>query len=215
MPTRTFPPLPTHPDVEIRTNQRAWNGRFPLDVVRFRHRRFDGAMSAEKTWEVWRRGRAAAVLPYDPLADAVVLIEQFRLPALAAGIDPVMVELPAGLCDDGETPEITARREATEEMGIKVGVMRWIGSFLLTPGGSDERCELYVGRVQAPPADAAGIAGHAGMAAEHEDIRVRIWPATQAIEAALSGRIGNSVAAIGLLWLAAKHAALRDEWSNS
>ena len=52
-----------------------------------------------------------------------------------------------------------------------------IGGFLLTPGGADELCELFVGRVRAPPADADGVAGHAGMADEHEDIRVRVWPA--------------------------------------
>jgi ADP-ribose pyrophosphatase len=207
--------LPAHPDVEVRSEQRGWNGRFPLDVVRFRHRRFDGEWSGLKKWEVWRRGRAAAVLPYDPVADVVVLIEQFRLPALAAGLDPVLVELPAGLCDDGEAPETTARRETVEEMGLEVGALQRIGGFLLTPGGSDELCELYVGRVQAPPADADGIAGHAGMASEHEDIRVRVWPAAKAIEAALAGQFPNSVAAIGLLWLAARHAALREEWSKA
>ena len=215
MPPRSFPALSPHPDVDVISDQRVWNGRFPLDVVRFRHRRFDGATSGEKTWEVWRRGRASAVLPYDPVADAVVLIEQFRLPALVAGLDPVLVELPAGLCDDGETPEVTARRETAEEMSLQVGALRWIGSFLLTPGGSDELCELYAGRVRAPPADADGIAGHAGMAAENEDIRVRVWPAARAIEAALAGRINNSVAAIGLLWLAVRHAALREEWSKA
>jgi ADP-ribose pyrophosphatase len=81
------PPLPGHPDVEIESEQRVWNGRFPLDVVRFRHRRFDGCPSELRTWELWRRGRAAALLPYDPDTDAVVLMEQFRLPALAAGIE--------------------------------------------------------------------------------------------------------------------------------
>jgi len=50
-------------------------------VVKFRHRRFDGTMSGIRTWEVWRRGRASALLPYNPIADAVVLIEQFRFPA--------------------------------------------------------------------------------------------------------------------------------------
>jgi ADP-ribose pyrophosphatase len=215
MATRRFPSLPAHPDVEVSSDQRVWDGRFPLDVVRFRHRRFDGDWSGLKTWEVWRRGRAAAVLPYDPVADAVVLIEQFRLPALAAGLHPVLVELPAGLCDDGETPETTARRETVEEMGLQVGALQRIGGFLLTAGGSDETCELYVGRVQAPPADADGIAGHAGMASEHEDIRVRVWPAAKAIEAALGGQFTNSVAAIGLLWLAARHAALREEWSKA
>jgi ADP-ribose pyrophosphatase len=213
MPSRTYPPLRPHRDLTPLSEQRVWNGRFPLDVIRFRHRRFDGTQSGEKTWEVWRRGRAAAVLPYDPVADTVVLIEQFRLPALAAGIDPVLVELPAGLCDDGEAPETTARREAAEEMGLEIGTLKRIGGFLLTPGGADELCELYVGRVTSPSADAEGIAGHAGMADEHEDIRVRVWPAQRAIDAALVGKLTNSVTMIGLLWLATQRTALRKEWT--
>ncbi len=136
--SRPWPPAPSHRCARTRPDccfptQRVWNGRFPLDVVRFRHRRFDGAQSGEKTWEVWRRGRAAAVLPYDPVADVVVLIEQFRLPALVAGLDPVLVELPAGLCDDGETPETTARRETREEMGLEVGALRHIGAIPAHP----------------------------------------------------------------------------------
>src|SRR6476661_2677480 len=71
MASRSFPALPAYPGVDICSEQRVWSGRFPLDVVSFRHRRFDGAISGVKTWEVWRRGRAAAVLPYDPVADAV------------------------------------------------------------------------------------------------------------------------------------------------
>jgi ADP-ribose pyrophosphatase len=153
------------------------------------------------------------VLPYDPVVDAVVLIEQFRLPALVAGLDPILVELPAGLCDDGETPDVTARRETAEEIGIEVTTLRHIGAFLLTPGGADELCDLYVGRVTAPSVGADGIAGHAGMAEEHEDIRTRVWPAERAIETALAGRMSNSVTMIGLLWLASQRAALRKEWT--
>jgi ADP-ribose diphosphatase len=212
MPDRSFPKLPPHPDLELLSEQRVWSGRFPLDVVRFQHRRFDGAMTGEKTWEVWRRGRAAAVLPYDPAADAVVLIEQFRLPALMARVDPVLLELPAGLCDDGEAAEQTARREAMEEMGLAVGMLRRIGGFLLTPGGADELCELFVGRVSAPAAGPDGIVGHAGAADEHEDIRVRVLPADRAIASAVSGQLSNSVTMIGLLWLAAQRDALRKEW---
>ncbi|MDB5401812.1 MAG: nudF, partial [Rhodopila sp.] len=97
MSQRSTLPIPPHPDVVIESEQRVWSGRFPLDVVKFRHRRFDGTLSNTRTWELWRRGRAAALLPYDPIADALVLIEQFRFPALAAGVDPTLVELPAGL----------------------------------------------------------------------------------------------------------------------
>jgi len=213
MPPRTVPPLPAHPDVLIQSEKRVWSGRFPLDVVAFRHRRFDGTLSGVRTWELWRRGRAAALLPYDPRADAVVLIEQFRFPALAAGTDPVLVECPAGLCEDAETPEETIRREMQEEMRMATDRLEPIGTFLLSPGGCDERVVLFAGRVTAPATGADGIAWHAGEASENEDIRVRIWPAARAIEEALAGRMTNVVTSIGLLWLAAKRNWLRALWS--
>jgi ADP-ribose pyrophosphatase len=116
------------------------------------------------------------------------------------------------LRDGDETGESTARRETMEEMGLAVADLRRIGAFVLTPGGADEVCELFVGRVTAPPADAEGVAGHAGAVDEHEDIRVRVWQAQRAIAAAISGQMTNSVTTIGLLWLAAQRDTLRKEW---
>jgi ADP-ribose pyrophosphatase len=214
MPPRTPPPIPSHPDAVIVSQQRAWSGRFAVDLIQFRHRRFDGSMSEPRTWELWRRGRAVALVPYDPITDSVVLIEQFRLPALAAGIDPVLVELPAGLVEDGEAPETAMHRELHEEMRLRADRLERIGAFLLTAGGSDELLDLYVGRVSAPPAGPDGIVGHAGAEGEGEDIRTRVWPADKAIGLALSGAMPNSVTTIGLLWLAAKRNALRTQWSK-
>ena len=207
-----FAPLPSSPDLVIEDQHTAWSGRFALDVVRFRHRRFDGAMSGLRTWELFRRGRAAALLPYDPWTDQVVVIEQFRLPALAAGVAPVMVELPAGLCDGEETPEATIHRETQEEMGLSADRLVPIADVVLTPGGSDERCTLFAGRVRAPHAGPGGVAGQGGLADEHEDIRVRVIAADEAIGNALDGRYANSVTVIGLLWLAARRDRLRAEW---
>lgn len=212
MPERTIPPLPARPNVVVESQQRVWSGRFPLDVVKFRHRRFDGAMSGVRTWEVLRRGQASALLPYDPVADAVVLIEQFRFPALAAGVDPTLVELPAGLCEDNEDPADTIRREMLEEMSLAADRIERIGGFLLTAGGADEFCHLYAGRVAAPAADGEGIAGHGGETSENEDIRVRVWSADDAIEAAFAGLFTNSITAIGLFWLASKRDWLRQKW---
>ena len=213
-PPRRFPPLAAGPDLPICSERRVWDGRFPLDVVRFRHRRFDGALSGPRTWELWRRGRAAALLPYDPARDAVVLIEQFRLPALAAGIDPVLVELPAGLADPGEDAATTLTREAAEETGLVPDRLTRIGEVLLSPGGSDELCAVFAGRVAAPDPAADGLLGHAGLATEDEDICVRLWPAEAAIEAALAGRFANALTMLALLWLAARRPLLQAEWTD-
>ena len=211
-PGMPFDPLPSTLDVAVEQQNTVWSGRFAVDVVRFRHRRFDGRMSDPRTWELFRRGKAAALLPYDPWTDQVVLIEQFRLPAYAAGIGGIMTEVPAGLCDPGEMPEATAFRETQEEMHLMADRLTPVADVILTPGGSDERCLLFAGRVHAPAADEEGLAGQAGLASEQEDIRVRVHPAARAIDQAIAGQFANSVTMIALLWLAARREQLRAEW---
>jgi ADP-ribose pyrophosphatase len=217
-PTSSTPSFPSSPDVSIDQVETPWAGRFPLQVVHFRQRRFDGTMSAPRRWELWRRGRASAVLPYDPVLDMVVLIEQFRLPAFAAGLDPVMVEVAAGLIDGDETPEATILRESQEEMGLQVETLVRIGGFLLTPGGCDEHCTLFAGRVRLGEsgqdvATCGGTLGHGGLASEQEDIAVSAVPADEAIEKAIAGAYPNSVATIALLWLGLRRDWLREQWT--
>jgi len=203
------PAVTAGPDIEILSQSAPFSGRATLRLVTFRHRRFDHAWSAPITWELWQRGRAAAMLPYDPVSDCVVMIDQFRLPAYAAGFAGPMREIPAGLCEPGEDPEATMRREIVEEAGLTARRMHRIGAFVLSPGGSDETIEIYAGEVTAPP---LGVAGVHGLAAENEDIRVVVVPAEQAIAQALDGLLPNSVATIGLLWLAGRRALLRELW---
>ncbi len=209
MPSLAIPP---YDGLTITDLQTVWNGRFPLQRIVFQNRRFDGTISKPRTWELWRRGAAAAVLPYDPATDRIVTIEQFRLPALAAGMDPLMVEIPAGLAEPGEAPDSIATREAHEETGLAVDRLHRIGTFVLTPGGADENCTIFIGRVTVPATAADGLIGYGGLAAEQEDIRIRAVAATPAIEAALAGAYPNSVTTIALLWLAAKRDWLRREW---
>ncbi len=205
--------LPPNPDVSIESHETAWSGRFKVDVVRFRNRRFDGQMSKVRTWELFVRGRAAAVLPYDPHTDQVVLIEQFRLPALAAGVPPVMMEIPAGMCDAGEEPAATVMREAKEEMGLQADLLEPIGDFVLTPGASDERCTLFAGRIKAPAAGPDGLVGYGGLKTENEDIRIWLRPAEAVIAEAVAGHYPNSVTTIALLWLAVRRDWLRARWT--
>ncbi len=152
------------------------------------------------------------MLPYDPVRDMVVLIEQFRLPAFAAGLDPVMVEIAAGLVDGDDTPEAIILRESQEEMGMAVETLERIGGFLLTPGGCDEYITIFAGRVRLGDIGPGGRLGHGGLASEHEDIAVNAVPADEAIEKALTGAYPNSVATIALLWLGLRREWLREQW---
>ena len=199
-------------DVFVESTETVWQRRTRLDVVRYRARRFDGVISQPRNWEVFIRGAAVGMLPYDPVSDQLVLIEQFRYPALLAGIDPVLVEIPGGFADPGEAPEQTAAREAHEEMGLAADRLERVGRFILTAGGSDETVTIFAGRVTAPAADARGIAGYGGLASEQEDIRVRVLPAAAAIETALAGGYANSITTIALLWFANRREWLRGQW---
>lgn len=197
------------------STRRVWDGHTKLDVVRYTNTRFDGAKSAERSWEVWRRGHAVGLLPYDPATDQLVMIEQFRYPAMLAGVDPVLLEVPCGFIDGDETPEHAAGREMQEETGLHVDRMERMGRFVLSAGGSDESVTLYAGRITAPPADADGIVGYGGLASENEDIRIRLVPAATAIALALGGGCPNAITSLALLWFASRRDWLRNTWLNT
>lgn len=204
-------PIPAHPDVTVLSEELVWDGRFPLQRIRFRRRRFDGSEGGVQTWELWRRGPAVAVLPWDPWADRVALIEQFRLPALAAGLGPVMTECPAGLLEEGEDPIEAARRELAEETGLAADRFAPMGHYILSQGGCDEVIALYLARARLP---GPGHAGLHGLDPEHEDIRVGVLDAAEAIAMLDDNRIANATAALCLHWFARRRAALLPEWKD-
>jgi ADP-ribose pyrophosphatase len=197
----------TRDDVEIIEKTPAFEGYFRIDRYRLRHRLHEGGWSGEMTREVFERGHAAAMLPYDPALDRVVLIEQFRIGAFAAGVDPWLVEVVAGIIEPGETAEEVVRREALEETGCPVQELVPICEFLVSPGGTSESIALFCGRV-----DAAGAGGIHGQAEEHEDIRVMALPFAKAKELVEASRIDNATALISLQWLILNRERLRREW---
>jgi ADP-ribose pyrophosphatase len=200
---------PGHPDAEIAEVTTAFKRFLRFDVVRFRHRLFSGEWSGERLYDVLRVGRAVAIVLYDPDRDAVVLVEQFRLPPLLAGYSPWPVEIVAGLVDHaGEAEADVARRETAEEAGLSlIGDPIPIQRYMPAPGSSDQSILLFCGRV-----DAAEAGGVFGLAHEHEDIRVVVKTMAE-MEAMLdAGRIDTGHTLIALYWLLRHRDRLRREW---
>jgi ADP-ribose pyrophosphatase len=200
---------PSHPDVEIARRQSISARHLRIDTFEFRHRLFSGDWSAERSYDVLRRGQAVAIVLYDPDHDCVVLVEQFRLPALLAGRSPWQLEAAAGLIDTDETPQAVAVRETQEETGLAlVGEPIRIQSYLSSSGNSDEGVILFCSRV-----DSNAAAGVHGLPEEHEDIRVVVKTLAEVEVLLDTGAIESGHTLIGLYWLLRHRDRLRRLWS--
>lgn len=195
-------------DVEVVEREACFRGFYQLDRLHLRHRLFAGGMGKLINRELFVRHDAVCVLPYDPQRDCVVLIEQFRVGALDKSVNPWLIELVAGLIDKDEQPEEVARREAVEEAGLELAELWPLTQYYPSPGGSDERVHLYVGRC-----DSHGAGGVHGLEEEGEDIRVLVWSLDEALAALDDGRIDNAASIIALQWLALNRDKVRERWA--
>ena len=196
-------------DVEIIARETLYSGFFSMDLYRFRHRLFNGEMSGEIRREIFERGHAAVLLPFDPVRDEVVLVEQIRIAAYDVSESPWLLEMVAGMIEEGESVEDVARREALEEAGLVVGRTKPVLSYLASPGGTSERLSIMVGEVDATTAE-----GIHGLADENEDIRVHVVSREQAYQWVEEGKIDNAASVIALQWLQLHYQTLRNEWTK-
>ncbi|PWR18648.1 NUDIX domain-containing protein [Zavarzinia aquatilis] len=194
--------------VEILSREIVHKGFYPKTVLRLRHRRFDGTMSAEISRDILEQGGAAVVLPYDAASDRVLLIEQFRPAPLLMDDDPWLLETVAGRTEPGEDPAETARREAVEEAGLAVTDMVRAAIGYPSPGCLKELATIFVGRC-----DLSRSGGLHGLADEHEDIKVHVVTVDEALAMAADGRLRNMPALVALYWLALNRADLRRRWA--
>ena len=184
-----------------------FQGHFRVARYLFRHSLYQGGQSGEVKREVFERGQAAAVLPYDPLRDEVVLIRQFRAGTYAAGRHPWCWEVVAGIIEEGETPEDVARREAVEEASVKILDLFPMHSVVLSPGACSETCTSFLGRI-----DSTGVGGIFGLESENENILVKAVPFPEARGMLDRDEIDNSVAVMALQWLALHRDEMRNRW---
>jgi ADP-ribose pyrophosphatase len=196
--------------LEIVDSERRLDGWLAVDLLRLRHRRFDGAWTPILERTVVRRGGAVVVLPYDPARDEVVLIEQFRAGAVADTTTAWLIETVAGLRDQQGSAEATARRELVEEAGLEAKDVLQLWEGYSTPGFADEYLWGFVARV-----DSTEVVGHHGLDEEDEDIRPFVLGFDEAMAWWRAGRLRNVPLITTLLALAAERPRLRAAWGAS
>jgi ADP-ribose pyrophosphatase len=197
-------------DLEILDKTTVFQGFFRIEQYTLRHRLFAGGWSQPMQREIFERGHAAAVLPYNPVTDEVVLIEQIRVGAAGSSASPWLLEIIAGMIDSDETAEQVARREAEEEAGIVMTELLPMLNYLSSPGGTTERIQLYIGKLTSPVAT-----GIFGLAQEHEDIKVHLMARTKALQLLAEQKIDNAATVIALQWLALNLATVQQAWGHN
>ncbi len=193
---------------EVSEETPVYEGFFRMTRLRLRHTLFQGGWSEELIRELFHRGACVAVLPYDPVNDSVVLIEQFRVGAIKFKSDPWLLEIVAGAVEEGESPQQVAHREALEEAGCEIKHLLKIGEFFTTPGAFGERITLFCGIV-----DTAYVGGVYGREDEDEDIRVEVVSYAEAWSMLENGSIDSAIPIIALQWLALNRERLQAEFS--
>ena len=195
---------------EICEKTSVYEGFFKMTRLRLRHTLFRGGWSHDLIRELFHRGSCVAVLPYDPVNDAVVLIEQFRVGALNFKDDPWLLEIVAGAVEEGESPQQVAHRETLEEAGCAIKQLIQIADFFTTPGAFGEKITLFCGIV-----DSSSMAeGFFGLAEEGEDIRVEVVSYEKAWGMLENGSIDSAIPIIALQWLTMNRERLRDEFNG-
>ncbi len=197
----------THKDVEILERTVCYKGFFRIDRYRLRHRLFNGGWSHPITRELFERGHAAAVLPYDPIRNEVILIEQFRIGAMDTPDGPWLLEIVAGIIEADEITEDVVKRESVEEANCNISDLIPLYDYLASPGGMTERIALFCGRT-----DTTQAGGIHGAADEGEDIKVHVVSLETALQFLVSGKINSASAIIALQWLALNRGLVREKW---
>jgi ADP-ribose pyrophosphatase len=183
--------------VEIESQRYLLEDVFRVEEVFLRFEKFDGTMSDTVRRLNFDRGDSVALLVFNLDTQKLLLINQFRYPTYAKRPGWI-TEIIAGIRDEGESPEETARREAQEETGLEVEKVEFIASFYPSPGGSSERIYLYYVEISGEKAKYNEIGG---LLAENENIRTIEMSLEEALEGIQNQTIQDGKTIMGIYWL--------------
>jgi nudix-type nucleoside diphosphatase (YffH/AdpP family) len=168
--------------MDILERHKVWDGY--LKVWRLRIGYADGV-------EVWRElehhGDSVSMLPYDPVRRLALTVRLPRAPLIFLGETELLEEACAGMIDAGEAPETAARREAMEELGLRLGELELVGRSAMSPGVSAQHVTLFL----APWSVDDRVAAGGGAEGEHERIEVLQRPLADLARDADAGAIGD------------------------
>lgn len=181
--------------VRILEKSREYDGFFKIDKAVLQHEKFNGEMSEEITRLDFNRGNTVAVLLYDEEKDSVILVKQFRYSAYVNHGPGWILEIVAGMIDEGREAVSVARSELMEEAGYEVDDLEFISRFYVSPGGTSERIDLYLGLAH------QRINSGGGKPGEGEDIQVLEMPFQKAMKMVETGEICDAKTIIALQWL--------------
>lgn len=201
----------THKDVSVKPVKNLYKGFFQVDLYQFEHALFAGGKSELISREILERGDAIAVLPYDPVSDTVLLIEQIRIGAIKSKHSPWLLECIAGMTDGSDDYESVVKKEAYEEAGLNLTELEFMLSYLSSPGGTTERLHLYLAR-----ADLSDVeSGVYGLETEGEDIKTHVLSVDDALTRLNNGEMDNAATVICMQWLALNHEKMKHKWTDS
>lgn len=185
-------------DIEVVKKELVHDGFLQVKKYDLKQLYFNGDWSSLYSREFIDKPQAVAVLPYDPVLDKVVLIEQFRIGAFGRSKNPWLIEVIAGIKDssDEEAYEDLAKRELLEEAGLESKNLFLVYDYFSSSGCSNEKIKMYCAEV-----DSTKAPKFSGLKYEQEDIRVHVVSTKDAFDAVRTGRINNAFAIIALQWL--------------